>query len=454
VNILLVSANLETKPAPVYPLGVSRLATVLSAAGHRVKIHDCLVHGLPALPRVAADFQPELIGVSLRNVDNTESDDTQAYLDDYLEVMARLRAASRAPVVLGGTAYSIFPEAFLLSLQADFGIVGPGEQILSELALALAAGKSPETVPGLLLRSGDHALRTARRTEAPPVAAGVVRDPELANYYWTQGGSLNVQTQLGCRHACVYCTYPSLDGPVCRPLEAEVAAEEVRRLASDFGVGHVFVTDSVFNLHPEHAEKFCLALIRLGRPVTWTCFCEPGQKPGGLLGLMAQAGCTHIEFGTDSLHDEVLAAYAKPFRTADVLAWSRAAAEAGIHQAHFLILGGPGETRETVPEIFRVSQGLTPAVFFPYLGMRIFPATPLYRRAVREGVVSAGDSLLVPRFYFSEHTPAAWLAGQVEAQAKQDSRWVTPALWKQSEAVMQKLRARGKKGPLWEYLAH
>jgi hypothetical protein len=86
--------------------------------------------------------------------------------------------------------------------------------------------------------------------------------------------------------------------------------------------------------------------------------------------------------------------------------------------------------------------------------MRIFPTTPLYRRAVSEGVVSAGDSLLVPRFYFSEHTPAPWLAAQLEAQAQQDSRWVTPAQWKQSEAVMQKLRARGKKGPLWEYLAH
>jgi radical SAM superfamily enzyme YgiQ (UPF0313 family) len=237
-------------------------------------------------------------------------------------------------------------------------------------------------------------------------------------------------------------------------LPAGEVAEEIRRLAVDFGAGHVFITDSVFNLHPEHAEQVCQNLIRLGRPVTWTCFCEPGQGPGELLGLMAQAGCTHIEFGTDSLSDQVLAAYGKPFRQENVLAWSRGAAAAGIHQAHFLILGGPGENLETVSESFRVSRSLAPAVFFPYLGMRIFPNTPLHRLAIYEGVLPASDNLLVPRFYFSELTPAAWLAQQVEAQARRDSRWVTPALWKQGEAVMQKLRARGKQGPLWEYLAH
>jgi radical SAM superfamily enzyme YgiQ (UPF0313 family) len=454
VNVLLVSANLETKPAPVYPLGVSRLATALRKQGHTVRIHDCLVHGLAELPRAAAEFEPELIAVSLRNVDNTESQETQNYLDGYLDVMARLRAVSRAPVVLGGTAYSIFPEILLLALQAEFGICGPGEEILSELAQALERGQSPETVPGLLLRSGDHALRTARRTQPAAVAAGVVREPELVDFYWSQGGSLNVQTQLGCKHACVYCTYPQLDGPVCRTLPASAAAEEVRRLALDFGATHVFVTDSVFNLHPEHAEEFCQALIRLGRPASWTCFCEPGSNPGKLPALMAQAGCTHIEFGTESFHDEVLSAYAKPFRLADVLAWSRAVAEAGIHQAHFLILGGPGETMETLSESFRVSQGLTPAVFFPYLGMRIFPNTPLHRLAVREGVLPADDKLLIPRFYFSEWTPETWLAQQLEAQARRDTRWVTPEAWKQSEAVMKKLRGRGKKGPLWEYLAH
>ncbi|NTV53689.1 MAG: radical SAM protein [Candidatus Firestonebacteria bacterium] len=454
MKILLVSANLETKPAPVYPLGVSRLATALRAHGQIVKIYDCLAQGLVELTRAVAYFNPDLIGVSLRNVDNTESAGTQNYLDGYLDVMARLRASSQAPVVLGGTAYSIFPEALLLALQAEFGICGPGEEVLTELAQALENGQPPETVPGLIIRSGDHALRTARRTGAAQVLPGVVRDPELADYYWSQGGSLNLQTQLGCRHACVYCTYPQLDGPGCRALPAEAAAEEIRRMVSDFDASHVFITDSVFNLDPEHAERFCQALIRMGRPATWTCFCEPGRHPGNLLKLMAQAGCTHIEFGTDALSDKVLAAYAKPFCTADILAWSRAAAAVDIHQAHFLILGGPGETMETLSETFRVSREMRPAVFFPYLGMRIFPNTPLYRLAVREGVLAAGDDLLAPRFYFSERTPESWLAVQVEAQARRDTRWVTPALWKQSEAVMPKLRARGKKGPLWEYLAH
>jgi radical SAM superfamily enzyme YgiQ (UPF0313 family) len=457
VNILLISANLETKPAPVYPLGVSRLATFLKAQGHTVRVFDCLVHGrLETLQDVIDEFQPGLVGLSLRNIDNTESENTRDYVTGYQELMVQVRAATPAPVVLGGPAYSMFPEVLLKTLQADFGIPGPGEEPLARLARGLEQNQMPETVLGLLIRRRDAlaVIHTDPVVKTVEVSARVERDAELAEYYWTRGGSLNAQTQLGCRHACVYCTYPHIDGPGCRPLGAQAAAEDLQRLASEFGVTHAFVVDSVFNLHSGHAEEFCRNLIRLGRPVTWTCFCEPGKLPDGFLNLMAEAGCTHIEFGTDSLSDEVLAAYSKPFRLADILRWSQAAAAAGIHQAHFLILGGPGETMDTISQTFQRSREITPAAFFPYLGMRIFPHTPLHRIAVHEGVVLPEDNLLAPKFYFSQRTPAAWLNRQVEAQGKLDTRWISPATWKQNEAVMEKLRARGKKGPLWEYLAH
>ncbi len=454
MNILLISANIETQPAPVYPLGVSRLATYLRQLGHSVRVFDRLVHGLDALPEALAQCQPRLIGVSLRNVDNTESENTHDYLTGYQELMERVRSLSQAPVVLGGPAYSIFPEIMLKALGADAGVPGPGEQVLAQLARAMDQGLDWETVPGLVLRMGDRFLHTPRATQRVVVEARVEREPELTEYYWKHGGSLNAQTQLGCKHACVYCTYPHIDGPGCRPLASEDAAEDLQRLAGDSGVDHVFIVDSVFNLHPEHAEAFCRRLKQLGRPVTWTCFCEPGRLPDGLLDRMAEAGCTHIEFGTDSLSDTVLAAYSKPFRVDDIVKWSRAAAAAGIHQAHFLILGGPGETMDTVSQSFQQSKELTPAAFFPYLGMRVFPHTPLHRMAVHEGVVAADDTLLAPKFYFSKWTPLAWLTHQVESHAKIDSRWITPAAWKQSEAVMQRMRSRGRKGPLWEYLAH
>jgi radical SAM superfamily enzyme YgiQ (UPF0313 family) len=452
MRLFLISANLETKPACVYPLGVTRLASALRAQGHEVEIFDLLVHGDELLESCLAAFRPDLVGISLRNVDNTESHDTQAYLPAYQRLMQRLRQATDAPIVIGGPAYSIFPSALLDYLEADFGVPGPGEAVLQSVAAAWDAGRPYLTLPGLMVRSQGQVHSTGCGP-AGFYPGPITREPELVQYYWSKGGSLNVQTRLGCTHQCVFCTYPQIDGPGTTTVSARAVAEEILDLHQALGVNHVFFTDSVFNLEPEHALAVADALIQKQSPVTWTCFCEPGELPQGFLARLAQAGCTHIEFGTDSLSDPVLEAYGKPFRREDIRRWSQAAAEAKIHQAHFLILGGPGETQESIAETFAFSHGLRPAAFFPYLGMRIFPGTPLHQRALAEGRVTPDQLLLDPAFYFSNATSEEWLVRQVEEQALRDPRWVTPEKWKQAESVTQRLRLKGKKGPLWEYLA-
>jgi hypothetical protein len=107
MKILLISANAERRPAPVYPLGVSRLATVLRRAGHEVRVADVLVHGAAGVAGQAADWQPQLLALSLRNIDNTESGNTQEYLPGYLDLVRALRAVCPAPLILGGPGYSI-----------------------------------------------------------------------------------------------------------------------------------------------------------------------------------------------------------------------------------------------------------------------------------------------------------------------------------------------------------
>lgn len=453
MRILLISANPEAQPYPVFPLGLSRLAASLRARGQAVRIYDLLAHGRTGLPAALQEFQPGLIGLSLRNVDNIECLNQRTYLADYCALVRTLRAhGPQAPLVLGGPAYAIFPERWLDLLQADVGIAGPAEEPLCDLVQALEQGRPLETVAGIRLRQPGRILFTGPRPQSAAPAADWEREPDLTRYYWEQGGSLNAQTQLGCSHACVYCTYALIDGPGCRVLGAGESARGLKRLADEQNITHVFIVDSVFNLNPGHALDFARALIRLGSPVSWTCFCEPGPGPDGFLEVLAEAGCTHVEFGTDSLSDPVLAAYGKPFRFADVLRWNRAAARARIHQAHFLIPGGPGETWDTLQETFARSRELKPAVFFPFAGMRIYPHTPLALLALAQGLIRAEDDLIEPVFFFSPATPQERLLPLLEAQAQQDDRWILPAAWQQTRAVRQRLRARGKKGPLWEYL--
>ena len=69
----------------------------------------------------------------------------------------------------------------------------------------------------------------------------------------------------------------------------------------------------------------------------------------------------------------------------------------------FMILGGIGETDDTINETFENSKKIKHTVFFPFVGMRIYPNTILHQKAIEEGVVSKDDDLLEPRYYISKN---------------------------------------------------
>src|SRR5947207_8006434 len=145
MRVLLVSANQERSPDPVAPLGLCYVATAAADAGHAVTVLDlCFSTDIDADIRAAiATSDPEAIGISLRNVDNCAWPDTVSYLPHYRHVVQACQAASEAPIVLGGSAFTTMPAYYLATLGVPYGIVGEGEVAFVELLARLAAGGEP-----------------------------------------------------------------------------------------------------------------------------------------------------------------------------------------------------------------------------------------------------------------------------------------------------------------------
>ena len=80
-----------------------------------------------AVEEAIRSFQPEVIGVSVRNIDDQSMEQGRFLLDQAKEVVRLCRGFSAAPIVIGGAGYSIFPESALEYLGADMGIQGEGE---------------------------------------------------------------------------------------------------------------------------------------------------------------------------------------------------------------------------------------------------------------------------------------------------------------------------------------
>lgn len=446
-KVLLISANTLRIPYPVYPLGLDYVAGCLDSR-YQTKIVDLNDYSYPEnLTATIREFSPDFAVVSIRNIDNTDVLNCRSFLPEYQKLVSQIKENSRARIILGGSGFTIFPVEFMQALDADYGIVGEGER-LSLLLEALEKNEDVETLPGILTRGKTEIVYE-------PFEGTIRRwfDPTGPHnrFYLAYGGMLNLQTKRGCPFHCSYCTYPHIEGGRMRFYEPREIARSAREL-QDAGAKYVFITDSAFNASYEHSVQVAEAFIEEGVSVPWGGFFVPTVPPAGYFKRLAEAGLTHVEFGTESLSNVVIANLRKPFSARDVFVAHREAREAGLHTAHYFLLGGPGENKETLHATLTGIDQLEKAVFFFFCGIRIYPHTALYDIALREGQIDAKANILHPVFYRSSGITVEEIMKMVETHASGRLNWIIGAGEAKAIRILPRLYRRGFTGPLWEYL--
>lgn len=205
MRVLLVSANREHLPDPIFPLGLAYIAAAILNAGHNTEIADLCFGSFPLenLRKQVKEYKPDVIGLSLRNVDNAAYPLTVDYLKLHREVVDVLHEVSQAPVVLGGSGFSILPQAYMQALGGDWGIAGEGESSFIELLQALEKGLDPTTIPGVvspLSATSAHPVAQLQPQRPLDWAKGLRPERKLFDYarYVRRGGMGNVQTKRGC----------------------------------------------------------------------------------------------------------------------------------------------------------------------------------------------------------------------------------------------------------------
>jgi len=446
--VLLVATNRVLTPFPVYPIGVDYVATALHGR-HELRVLDLAADGgEAALAALCRDFAPEVVGLSIRNVDSAETSNPEGFLPELERVADLLRRSTRARLVLGGPGFSIFPAALMTRLRAGYGLLGEGERLPLLLdAIARDDAEAAAAVPGVVVGAG--------ASEPPPPWPGpyarALASRETVGHYLRWGSMLNVQTKRGCPFRCTYCTYPAIEGRRLRLFPPEDVAREWAALVQA-GAKFLFVTDAVFNSHVRHNLAVAEAVQRRGCTVPWGAFFAPLRPPPDYYRRLRAAGLTHAEFGTESLAPAMLRALRKPFSVEHALAAHREARAAGLFVAHYILLGGPGETRASVSETLDRCERLEGAALFFFCGIRIYPRTELHRIALAERQVTPGDDLLAPRFYEPAGLPVAAIADLVATRARGRRHWVVGSGDQQMAAAMKRLYQRGRIGPLWELL--
>jgi tryptophan 2-C-methyltransferase len=413
--VTLINPNF-VKPG-VTPYALDILCSHLEVAGFDVEVLDLTFKENDwRLAEYFAVRQPMLVGVTLRNAGSVQPQEQRVFLPDHMAVIDAIRAETSAPIVLGGAGFSSMAYAAMEYFEVPYGVKGPGEVILCDLADALASGRSPETVQGLLLYDG-QAVRPAGGAGAP-VAGSTLGRHLVTRYqrrsgvpyridnreYYDKGGLGNLLTKNGCPFACNHCVEPDAKGSVVSRRSVATVVDEIESLVSQ-GIYDIHTTDSEFNINPVHSKEILREIItrqrRGHRPLRelrlWI-YAHPVPFGEELADLLAEAGCKGVSLSAEHMCRENLAVWDAPrgrvglaYTIDDVRRVTSLLSDRDIIITTELLLGLPGETIDTLKLAIDASLELPTTVVGYTLGLQVFPHAPL---GIRLAAESAGQNII------------------------------------------------------------
>jgi radical SAM superfamily enzyme YgiQ (UPF0313 family) len=369
-----------------------------------------------------ADFSPDLVALSVRNVDNQSCYHTEYLLPEDKKVVEWCREASAATVVVGGTAFTVSPAAVFEYLEADFGIVGEGEIAFRELVERIDRGEDPSDIPGLVWRGPDGISANPPEYIEDLDSLRLPRRELFDNQrYADEGGIGNILLKQGCRFGCLYCDGPHVMGRRLRMKSPGKVADELAAMEA-LGIQASFFADAIFNYPIDYAKEVCRTIIERGPKMRWLATMHPGFVDRELIELMREAGCAAISLGCDSCSERMLRVLRRGFTKEQLRSTAELLEELQVNYILTLLIGAPGENRQTVEESVEFLSRRSPMMVDFCLGIRLMPHTPLFEIAVREGVVSADDPLMEPRFYISPEIEA-WIEDYLKEECARHPNW-------------------------------
>jgi len=406
-SILLINTNVARPP--VSPVGMEYVGEALIDARVPVNVLDFsfVSDWKASLRKQLRSDEPLAVGLSVRNTDDCSFVSRKSFLPWISNVVTELRGLTGAPVILGGVGFSTMPDVVLQVTKADYGIEGDGEEALSALTECIVEGTDFTHLPNMVYWQNGKVVRNPR-VDVDLRRLSVPRRRLFDNRRYEQFGAMvGIETKRGCPGRCVFCADPVAKGKTVRLRPAENVVQEIQYLA-DQGVSWLHLCDSEFNVPIKHAKDVCRAIIRnrLGEKVRWYGYCSPVPFDEELTYLMKAAGCAGINFGIDSLCDEQLYRLGMMYLSDDVAELVRLVHAEGLNYMCDLLVGGPGETAETVEITINLAKELNMALVGIATGVRVYPNTPL-GKAVASGSIKEGlhpetsESQDQPIFYLS-----------------------------------------------------
>lgn len=410
MKILLIQSYLgaDNSEPVVFPIGLAYIGTPLLKK-HEVQFWDPNIsqNYTKDLSLIFEKFNPDVVGVSFRNVDSIFSSKSQSYYVPFVSLIRNIKEkAPYCKLVVGGAAFSIFPRKIMENnKEIDFGIVSEGEYAFSELVENF---NHPERVKNLVFRKNGKIVFTER---AEPLDFDQLPTPSRHNFmlwkYKDEPVAMGIQSKRGCGFGCVYCLHRFTMGCEYRLRSPKKVVDEIEELATLHDIKNFYFADPVFNFPLNHSIEICSEIIKRRLDINWEAAYRPDFVNERYMKLAIKAGCSLFDFSPDGASDNALRVLGKNLTVAHIentIDLVRKLENACV--GYDFVYDLPSYNSEHILGLFRLFPKILtlPRNKLRYLTltkMRIFPNTPLYEIALKEGKITKDTDLIYPIHYDS-----------------------------------------------------
>ena len=380
-HLLTSMSSRNTFRISIPTLGPAVIGTYLQRQGIEVEIEDFYSDEVCA-------FDADIVGIS----------STFMGVENVKEIADLVREQNQAAtIVLGGPlSWSVSPSKLLQTIpNLDCIVLREGEQTFLELIGGLRNGGGLRSVKGLVFQKDGAVFETLSRP--------LLDEQELSQPAWELMGMpsprrlpvLPVETSRGCPYNCAYCSEVRYWGKPVRYRTRDSVVEELRHNAETFGITTFRFSDSCFSAPPGRSAEICDAIyqrcIKDGVELKWSSYARIENLDYSLLEKMKRSGCVALDIGVESGALSILRRMGRKYSPEVAVGVARIAREIGIITNFNVVVGFPGETKETVQSTAELIDQAAPDTFACFL-LFLAPNSLAYTNPREYGIEGEGLS--------------------------------------------------------------
>jgi anaerobic magnesium-protoporphyrin IX monomethyl ester cyclase len=370
------------------PLGIGYLGAVLHKNNFQVNVIDCQAYNLSQqqVREELSKFKPDIVGITSTT----------------LTYKSALKIAKNAKEVcpncitaIGGSHVTFWDDKALQEEPAlDVVVRGEGEQTMLEIAQRVENHQALDDIIGTTCREDDKIKKNPDRHFLEDLDSL----PFPALHLWKHSDNLRkygsipypVMTSRGCVFWCNFCTAVRMFGRKYRMRSPKNVVDELESLYKNYHATQFTFYDDAFTVDQDRTMEICNEIKRRGLRIKWDCETRVDMVSKELLVKMRETGCVGVWFGVESGSKEQLESMGKGFSLAQTRRAFKWAKEAGLMTVAGVILGFPGETKESAQETIRFIKELNPNDVGFYIATP-YPGTPMYEEVKANGSLKITD---------------------------------------------------------------